>query len=937
MPSTPLLSYSVVVRRASVVAVVVFLVCQSASASVWNSSTGGNWSDAGKWTGGIPDAVDAVADFSQQNLTANQAVTVDTTSRTVGSLLFGDADTGTPFNWTVSSNRLILQKSSGVPDINVVNQTTTISSALSGTQGFAKTGNGKLALNSTGPVLTGGITVTTGELASNSSLTNVFGNNALTVGSGATLRVSSHTGSTTVLTREISGAGVLATNVTSGSPNTTIRPYALNDTTFSGSAEGTSKFILDTAGPRTWTLTGSFASSLTSAAINNGGLVLAGTAAFDRNDSSNFSSANAGTFGTLTLDNTGTNNTDRYRDASSITLAGGQLRLLGNGGAATSETMNGMTSSASTVSAIDLVRNGQNVTLAFAGNWNASGAVNIATSGGTLGGNIKVTVAGTNVLDNNIVRRTFVNGIDFAAVDGANGIVAYTAYNTDANINTASATAAFLVNGSTSNTILSGANKTLGALKIDGPRTINVADKILTVGTSNANTAGLLLKTGTGTAVITGSTGGQLTVGSLTPNYEVRVNDGQLTISTEINLPNTNRFVKSGPGVLDITSATLANATSADTIVVAEGVVRMNPNAVGLSGPLRVLAGDIMEITGISSYSPVIGTGTDNVSFTNGGGFAAFGGNVDVTTSITWGASSTVNDGKPLLLNSTTADSVIQLSGSLNLSGANTALQFRELRVADNASSSSDKAVISGQITATTSGGGTPVNQSHLLKTGGGLLELTHVNNTYSGETIVREGRLNVNGTLSALTAPDHGAVTAMSGGTLGGTGVINRPVVAEAGSFLSPGTSPGGLEIGSTLQLLAGSTFQIELGGTSFTLNGLEQYDRVKVTGATTIAGLLDVSLVNSFALGANQFFGIIDAVGGLSGTFTGLIQDATVLTNSGYDLKISYTGLIGDSGTPSITGGNDIILYTSSVPEPGTLAMLLCGAWVLWLVRKR
>lgn len=227
-------------------------------------------------------------------------------------------------------------------------------------------------------------------------------------------------------------------------------------------------------------------------------------------------------------------------------------------------------------------------------------------------------------------------------------------------------------------------------------------------------------------------------------------------------------------------------------------------------------------------------------------------------------------------------------------------------------------------------------------------------NSSYSGDTTINGGTLNLTttgtnniasspivtvggGTLNVSGVTGAGGFALVNGQTLAGGGSITGAVTAASGSTVSPGTSPGSLVFSSTLNLQSGSTLDIDLAGTSFTLNGTENYDRVKVTGATTLAGNLSVSL-DTFTLGANQFFGILDAVGGRTGTFANYAEGATVLTNGGFDLKITYLGSFTDTGTPSITGGSDVVLYTTAiVPEPSSLVMMFFGAVTLWLVRRK
>ena len=49
----------------------------NAHAATWNADANDNWSVATRWTGGIPNAVGAIADFSTINITAGRTVTID--------------------------------------------------------------------------------------------------------------------------------------------------------------------------------------------------------------------------------------------------------------------------------------------------------------------------------------------------------------------------------------------------------------------------------------------------------------------------------------------------------------------------------------------------------------------------------------------------------------------------------------------------------------------------------------------------------------------------------------------------------------------------------------------------------------------------------------------------------------------------------------------
>ena len=121
-----------------------------------NTAPSGNWSDAINWQGGnVADDTGATADFSQQTMTNNITVHLNS-SRSIGNLVFGDL--GNTYNWTVDSTGLLSLAtplatpvtSSAQPTITVNNGTATISAVVSGTQGFVLNlggGTGTLVLS----------------------------------------------------------------------------------------------------------------------------------------------------------------------------------------------------------------------------------------------------------------------------------------------------------------------------------------------------------------------------------------------------------------------------------------------------------------------------------------------------------------------------------------------------------------------------------------------------------------------------------------------------------------------------------------------------------------------------------------------------------------------------------------------------------------------
>lgn len=134
----------------------------------WILNNSGTWSTEANWADNeIANGAGNTADFSTINITtANRTVTLDS-SRTIGHLKFGD--TTPSHNWILDASGgsvLTLEVSTGIPGIEVVNQTATLSLELAGNQGLTKTGAGTLVLGGgLANAYTGTTTVNDGTLS----------------------------------------------------------------------------------------------------------------------------------------------------------------------------------------------------------------------------------------------------------------------------------------------------------------------------------------------------------------------------------------------------------------------------------------------------------------------------------------------------------------------------------------------------------------------------------------------------------------------------------------------------------------------------------------------------------------------------------------------------------------------------------------------------
>jgi len=426
---------------------------------------------------------------------------------------------------------------------------------------------------------------------------------------------------------------------------------------------------------------------------------------------------------------------------------------------------------------------------------------------------------------------------------------------------------------------------------------------------------------------------------------------GLLTFSGTLN--SGASLTKAGPGTLVMTGN---NGSSAGTIVVSGGALRTAVTGGGLSSNhVLQLTGGVLESSG--TFNRTLGTSAGNFNFGGndgiavGGGFSAQGGNLAIqinggTSSIAlWGSLGNVNtlfDGLALMLNSTTADGVVDFQNGLNL--GNTGRAARVIDVADNVNSTTDGARISGQIIGPA---GTNESASALVKTGAGRLEITG-SNTYVGGTVVAAGTLLVNNT--AGSGLGTGSVRVRSGAVLGGTGFIAptgaNSLTVEDGGTIAPGASIGVLEInlGSTtggVSMLGDSNFKFELGTAGGSIAAPGTSDLLRITGAS--AGDFVFSLtgneIDFLGTGEVGWYKLYD---------TSLVAGTTWgnLTLSGQEIVGGLTainlanGLMGTLFVGNGTGFgdfDDIYLQVQAVPEPSAAALLGLGAGLLaWRGRR-
>lgn len=206
-----------------------------------------------------------------------------------------------------------------------------------------------------------------------------------------------------------------------------------------------------------------------------------------------------------------------------------------------------------------------------------------------------------------------------------------------------------------------------------------------------------------------------------------------------------------------------------------------------------------------------------------------------------------------------------------------------------------------------------------LVKDGTGDMKIIG-NNSYTGNTIINDGKLVVNGNISTslLTEVNDGAA-------LGGSGTVGSLMVYE-GATLTPGNSPGNLTVNGDITIAGEYIWELAI----LTTDGPgTNYDTLTVTignvlisGATLSLNLGDRTPSQVAFWQTDQvWYGIINNTG--PGTLTGYFEP---IDNSEW-LSLGYFW--------TSQSGNDVNLRWTVIPEPS--AAILVGLGAIGLLSRR
>ena len=189
---------------------------------------------------------------------------------------------------------------------------------------------------------------------------------------------------------------------------------------------------------------------------------------------------------------------------------------------------------------------------------------------------------------------------------------------------------------------------------------------------------------------------------------------------------------------------------------------------------------------------------------------------------------------------------------------------------------------------------GTFTNSGTLRVSGGAALVLEGDFQNYGGVELASGGLLNA-------TSLGASGLELLSGSSLLGEGTILGNLTNTDGA-VAPGSSPGMLVLNGDYTQGSAGELLIGIGGL---VQGLE-YDFVDISGTALLAGSLRLELEDGFVPLLVDTFVILEADGGLSGTFDELI------------------GLGGSQWNVSYLPTQVVVAFEGiSVPEPGSLGM--------------
>ncbi|MDA1177740.1 MAG: hypothetical protein O2931_02975 [Planctomycetota bacterium] len=419
--------------------------------------------------------------------------------------------------------------------------------------------------------------------------------------------------------------------------------------------------------------------------------------------------------------------------------------------------------------------------------------------------------------------------------------------------------------------------------------TVNVTGDVRTLarlinisGSVNINTAAEPLRLGGGDfgANLNTITGGTFSGAGLLGADSGKALRGHGTINTAVDFDGTAEL-RADNGTLTLNGAVTDVGTigTADTDGVLNVVNAWNSN---VATTVELLGGTLQGGTvTVDNANGIIGRGTVSSRVVNNTRITASAGTLIVETAANdndWDG--TLNAGQLWAVGGGTLEvrdnSEINFSGSVLATGGST--------VFNSGSSKFDfESASSLQLSAST------FRSIHSTALRGSITVNAGLNSTinvfplarfYSTSSTTLNGNLQLDNTVTLI---DSGAIFA------GGGDLINMPgrklqlldganvgVAIENRGTLEIGNIPAqGQAQGLDYTQTAAGSWDLEVGGLA-----LNQFDRLTLTGAASLAGTLNLSLISGFqaSIALGDSFNVLSAVGGVGGSFDTLIQPPTM-----------------------------------------------------------
>lgn len=450
-------------------------------------------------------------------------------------------------------------------------------------------------------------------------------------------------------------------------------------------------------------------------------------------------------------------------------------------------------------------------------------------------------------------------------------------------------------------------------------------------------------------------------------------NTGQVIISDgAVTLSNTGTNTNAGTIAAGLSQSLILDASLANT-----GLILMGGGSVAGSSTLTNSASG--EIRGVGSvFAPLANDG--GLIHSTGTGTLMVAGFIGATTN---GAELRADDGSAINIPaafSSNGTIVVVSPNSQILGGtiSNIGTIRGQGRISNVVTNSGTVRAEGGTLTLAAQGNtnavggriesaaGTQVVYSRGLAGNGGQIVLTggaFDNNNFAlvnagaieGVGSVRTGGLANSGSINASGALDvfgpvtnSGIVNVQPGATarfygpVSGAGNYTGPGTTSFQNSFSPGASPAQVNFGGDLVFGGGANLAIEIGGTT----PGTQFDRLNVVGTATLAGALNVSLLNGFTPTIGSSFQIIAATGGIVGSFSNTSFPTigggrgwnVVYSGSGVSLQVVSVSVPGDYNNNGTVDAADYILWRNGGPlqnEVATPGSVTQQDYVEWRAR--